>query len=359
VSAVNLQFAIVPIEALSDALLTPSEFKVLVALYSFRDQNADTVWPKIDTLAERAGFKQKTQVSKITTRLESKGWLSKAKKKSFHGPKIYRLTIPERLLQSGEISQVGKTCQVGKSEEGESFQVGKNYQVGKTAPTKLAETTNCQVGRNYQHDPEHTSLDHTNYQTSSEPDGSAASAVKPVDNSRLARFGNFYDLPDQDLDSPQENLFTVGVRVLGKYGIESPRARSMLAKLKADHGQGPTLDALTELVCREPSSNPIGWLQTLLKSERREMPADWKPSPGVVSTLQGLGIPMPVIDNARAFFKLWVLDRAIASNDFDGWFVEWCIRDFEDAECDVNRQAGWYGNAKAQEFHEPAGGCLA
>jgi len=45
-AAIGSQFSLVPIEAISDPELTPSEFKVLVALYSFRDKNADTTFPK-------------------------------------------------------------------------------------------------------------------------------------------------------------------------------------------------------------------------------------------------------------------------------------------------------------------------
>ena len=155
------KFAMVPNEAISDEELTPSEFKVLVALYSFRDKNFDTVFPKLEALAARAGYADKTQISKITTRLEAKGWLTKATKKSFHGPKVYRLSIPDRLViasaraqveektQSGSDAQLGKSSQVGKSEQeeiciatGEVLQVGQTAQVGKTAPPNLERMPN-------------------------------------------------------------------------------------------------------------------------------------------------------------------------------------------------------------------------
>ncbi|GAB5451807.1 MAG: hypothetical protein Hals2KO_21350 [Halioglobus sp.] len=182
--------------------------------------------------------------------------------------------------------------------------------------------------------------------------GSATPVAKPVDNSRLSRAEEFYDSPED------MNLFRVGVSVFAKYRIGEDRARSVIGKLIRDHGKRATIDAVTELVCRTPVGDPIAWLQKILTTPRHEMPLDWNPSPGAVSQLERMGIPYPVINNSRAYFKIWNLERETTSNNFDEWFVEWCIRDFEDAECDAGIQAAWYGHAAAQEFREPAGGTI-
>lgn len=87
---------IAPIEALTDPDLGDQERRVLLALYSFRGKNTNTVWPKLDVLAERALINDKPRISKITKSLESKGWLVK-KKRGFTGCNQYTLSVPQRL----------------------------------------------------------------------------------------------------------------------------------------------------------------------------------------------------------------------------------------------------------------------
>jgi len=87
---------IAPLEALTDALLTDPERRVLLALFSYRGKNTDTVWPRLETLSERANIKDKTRVSKLTTSLVEKGWLTK-KKRGFTGGNVYTLIVPARL----------------------------------------------------------------------------------------------------------------------------------------------------------------------------------------------------------------------------------------------------------------------
>ena len=130
-----IKFAIVPNEAISDPELTPAEFKVLVALYSFRDSNADTCWPSLDSLAARAGYKESTEVSKITGRLSKKGWVEK-KKLGFDKPNSYKLGVPDRLRITSEDAQVGQTAQDGETAQA---QVGENAQaqVGQTAQPNI------------------------------------------------------------------------------------------------------------------------------------------------------------------------------------------------------------------------------
>jgi DNA-binding MarR family transcriptional regulator len=86
---------IAPLEALTDSSLTDPERRVLLALFSFRNKLANTVWPSAEEIAIRANISDKTWVSKLTKGLSEKGWLTK-KKKGFTGGNIYLLTLPER-----------------------------------------------------------------------------------------------------------------------------------------------------------------------------------------------------------------------------------------------------------------------
>lgn len=87
---------VAPLEALTDALLTDTERRVLLTLFSFRSKTTDTVWPSTASIAERANIADVPRVSKITSSLAKKGWLTK-KKKGFTGCNEYRLIFPARL----------------------------------------------------------------------------------------------------------------------------------------------------------------------------------------------------------------------------------------------------------------------
>lgn len=89
-----MSLLIAPLEALIDPRLSDSERRVLLALYSFRNKNADTVWPELPTLAERALIKDIPRVSKLTNSLRELGWLEK-KKRSFSAGNEYFLKVPE------------------------------------------------------------------------------------------------------------------------------------------------------------------------------------------------------------------------------------------------------------------------
>ena len=94
---------VAPLEALTDRLLTDQERRVLMALFSFRGKDTNTVWPSIDSIAERAAINDIPRISKITKSLEEKGWLSK-KRKGFTGCNQYTLMFPERLKNEQEIT---------------------------------------------------------------------------------------------------------------------------------------------------------------------------------------------------------------------------------------------------------------
>jgi hypothetical protein len=85
---------VAPLEALTDSRLTDPERRVLLALFSFRGKNTNTVWPGLDAISDRALVKDIGRVSKLTSSLASKGWLTK-KKRGFTGCNQYTLTVPE------------------------------------------------------------------------------------------------------------------------------------------------------------------------------------------------------------------------------------------------------------------------
>ncbi|MBB04086.1 MAG: hypothetical protein CML03_00940 [Pseudooceanicola sp.] len=88
-----MSLLIAPVEAITDPRLTGPERRVLLSLYSFRNKNADTVWPSAEAIAARSGLKDKTFVSKVTKGLAEKGWLTK-KRRGYTGGNQYTLMVP-------------------------------------------------------------------------------------------------------------------------------------------------------------------------------------------------------------------------------------------------------------------------
>lgn len=349
-TALGEKFSIVPIEAISDPELTPSEFKVLVALYSFRDKNADTSFPKLGSLATRAGFRDPTQVSKLTTRLEAKGWLTKNQKMGFHGPKKYRLTIPDRLLQAGEGAQLGRIAQVGEVEQGESTNLEELPKLEKLPNTNLEETTNSQLGQNYQgYKNRPVRTDHL---TDSDATASAPAGAHAVDNS-LKSLGEDYRHP-----SHEQLLFNRGAQFLGQYGIPDDKARAFLGMCKRDWKIGPTLDALVTAILSRPSGDPKAFIRGVLANPAKPIENTWEPDATVVAELEGLGVPPNLIRRARETFITWFRSMEIYHTDWNRLFRDWVMRDWEDAEFQAfqyrRRLAESAGFAYEPTFREPA-----
>lgn len=101
-----MSLLVAPLEALTDPRLSDPERRVLLALFSFRGKNTDCVWPSVPKLAERALIRDFTRVSKITTSLAAKGWLTK-NKRSFSLGNEYFLSVPEELLAPEESADAG------------------------------------------------------------------------------------------------------------------------------------------------------------------------------------------------------------------------------------------------------------
>lgn len=82
-------FAILPASVFTDTSLSPAEFRVLGALFSFRSGADDWhVWPSRHKIAERAGIKAIDHISHITKRLEDAGWIKRERRR---GSSIYHL----------------------------------------------------------------------------------------------------------------------------------------------------------------------------------------------------------------------------------------------------------------------------
>ena len=93
-----MNLLVAPLEALTDSLLSDPERRVLLALFSYRGKVTELVFPSLDALSERSNINDKTRISKITTSLAKKGWLTK-KKKGFTGCNQYTMCMPERLTK--------------------------------------------------------------------------------------------------------------------------------------------------------------------------------------------------------------------------------------------------------------------
>lgn len=126
---------IAPLELLS-ADLTPSELKVALALYSFRNRTTDTVWPGYEAIGLRCGIADISKISKVIKALCKKGFLeANTTRARGESRREYRLILPEiNDSQVGQNDQVGRNSQVGQNDQPQvgridQVQVGQNDQV--------------------------------------------------------------------------------------------------------------------------------------------------------------------------------------------------------------------------------------
>lgn len=167
---------IAPIEALSDARLTDPERRVLLALFSFRGRDTNTVWPSLKNIAELAHINDHTRISKLTKSLEGKGWLTK-KKRGFTGGNEYTLTVPE---MATKMDDSNLDCDANLAPD-----------------TKLAPDTNsnldCDTNSNLDSAAKYKeqTIEHTNEHTSKTP-RKPRTTITPDDLK-----ADFPDLPDQ------------------------------------------------------------------------------------------------------------------------------------------------------------------
>ena len=96
-------FAIVPIEVAMDRRLTGWHIRVLIALFSFRRKNTETIWPSRQKLAARTGL-HITNISKTTTELVELGWLEKVGAGGRGQFSEYRIRVPETVAELTTVS---------------------------------------------------------------------------------------------------------------------------------------------------------------------------------------------------------------------------------------------------------------
>ena len=83
-----------PLEVIKDKRLTLWQVRVLVALFSFRNKNTDTVFPSRKAIAERSGM-HPSNISAATTELVGLGWLTKEGAGGFSKSSRYTITVPD------------------------------------------------------------------------------------------------------------------------------------------------------------------------------------------------------------------------------------------------------------------------
>lgn len=169
----------------------------------------------------------------------------------------------------------------------------------------------------------------TNYKklrNHSDADASATDVAKPVDNSFQA-LGNDYQSP-----SAEKLIFERGTWFLGQHGIDDQAARSFLGMLKSDVGPGRTLDAILVSLISQPAKDPKGFILGVVANQPKPMEAAWQPEATQVGELEGLGVPMGLIRNARDIFVTWFHEQEISHSNWPRLFKDWVIRDWEAAE---------------------------
>lgn len=87
-------FALVPLEVVQDKRLTLWQIRVLVALFSFRNKNTDTVWPSRAAISERSGM-HPSNISAATSALVELGWLKKEGVGGNSKASRYTITVPD------------------------------------------------------------------------------------------------------------------------------------------------------------------------------------------------------------------------------------------------------------------------
>jgi hypothetical protein len=89
-------FSIVPVEMIKDDRLNKNDFKVLIAILSFRNKNTNLCMPSREKLSERCHLPV-NKISAITGRLVNLGWLEKEGKGGFGKSCRYTFKVPDFL----------------------------------------------------------------------------------------------------------------------------------------------------------------------------------------------------------------------------------------------------------------------
>lgn len=345
-----MSLLIAPLECLVDDRLTDPERRVLLALFSFRGKDTNTVWPGLEAIAERALVKDTARVSKLTSSLAKKGWLTK-KKRGFTGTNKYILTVPD--VPTKLEAEPNLDTESNLDEGANLAPDTKLESPAKLAPdasSNLAPETksNLAPDAKYKEQTREQTREQTN---SSVANATAAGAAFAVDNS-LARLSEIYCS-----ENPKEAIFKAGVPWLTSAGESDQGARSVLGKLIKDYGLNRTLDALITGLMAQPRG-PKAYLIAVTEKIGVEVPLDWVPSHRAVATLMSLAVPNDLIERSRDVFVIWMRERGIRHPDPDKLFEHWCIRDWERTEANrtayLQRLAASAGLEYQEAWREPA-----
>lgn len=194
-----MSLLIAPLECLVDDRLTDPERRVLLALFSFRGKDTNTVWPGLEAIAERALVKDTARVSKLTSSLAKKGWLTK-KKRGFTGTNKYILTVPDVANLDAEPNLEADTNLVSDTKLESAANLAPD------ASSNLAPETKSNLAPDAKYKEQTT--EQTSEQTTScaEPAGSAppASDDSPVilrmPTNRFERYGEEFPFTQRQLD---------------------------------------------------------------------------------------------------------------------------------------------------------------
>lgn len=172
-----MSLIVAPLESLTDTRLTDPERRVLWALFSFRGKNTDCVWPSLIKLGERAQIQDVTRISKITSSLAKKGWLTK-KKRSFRQGNEYRLTMPEELANLDSEANL-EDEKPGKTSESN---LDSNANLAKQSKMKQGDISNLDSETKPNLDSETKPIEQTTEQTTEQ-------TMPPSDDGRKNRMG--------------------------------------------------------------------------------------------------------------------------------------------------------------------------
>lgn len=156
-------FALVPIEVIKDKRLTLEHTRVLIALFSFRNKNTNTVWPSRAAIAERTGM-HVSNISSATTDLVNLGWLTKDGVGGYSKSTRYTITVPDALPEKKRKTVADSTTVAQSATVAEQTTVADSTTVAEQATQTLAESATRVVADSATRK-EHTK-EHTKEQTS-------------------------------------------------------------------------------------------------------------------------------------------------------------------------------------------------
>lgn len=177
-------FALVPIEVIKDKRLTLEHTRVLVALFSFRNKNTNTVWPSRAAIAERTGM-HVSNISSATTDLVNMGWLTKEGVGGYSKSTRYTITVPDALPEKKKRTVAEQATVAQSATVAEQTTVADSTTVAEQATQTLADQATRVVADSAirkEHTKEHTN-EHTSCgATEAAPQSGQLIPAEPVAN---------------------------------------------------------------------------------------------------------------------------------------------------------------------------------